>query len=569
MPPLRSLVSHAIPSLHTTLREKNPLPDVFRAIVWRQNLSAHTRDVVCMPQPNRPDTVEAAIIGIDLGTTYSAVAHLDRQGCPVTIPGTNGEMLTPSVVFFDDAGPIVGREALLAAPSAPERLVEGVKRDMGNQYYRKPINGRSVPPPVIASLILRKLKTDAERKLGPVAGAVITVPAYFDELRRQATINAAKLADLTVLELVNEPTAAAIAFGHQEGFLDSNASVTTDRPLKALVYDLGGGTFDVTIIEMQAKKFRVVATDGDVQLGGKEWDDKLLDLVVQKCLPTTREDPRHNPTMMHELYAAVESGKRILSELNQAAIYVTLFGSRFKVDVTRHDFENATAALLGRTRTTVEIVMMQAGLTWGDIDRVIMVGGSTRMPMIERMLKELSGRQPDRSVSPDLAVAHGAALYAGTIAQKRGLMAGKPQFTLHDVNSHSLGIAGTDRTTGRKVNSIVIHKNSPLPCAVTRKFVTARADQRSVKIRVLEGESEVPDACTQVGVCAIRNLPSGLPAGWPIDVRYQYDASGRLKVNAKLRGHEASIDVEFVRNNSLSDDDLLLWGKKLMAVQIL
>jgi len=445
----------------------------------------------------------------------------------------------------------------------PENVADCVKRDMGNRCFRKPIRGESVPPPVVSSYILRRLKADAERKLGSIAGAVITVPAYFDEPRRQATIDAGRLAQLDVLQIINEPTAAAIAFGYQSGYLDPKDDLKSRQPMKVLVYDLGGGTFDVTIVEIEGNDFRAIATDGDVRLGGRDWDDKLVEIVAGRFLREHREDPRENPASLHELLAAVEVGKKTLSELKKAAIYVNHLGTRMKVDVTREEFEAATATLLQRTRTTAEIVVLQAGLTWSDIDNVLLVGGSTRMPMVGRMLEELTGRQPDRSASPDEVVAHGAALYADLIAQERGLKEGKTDFTLRDINSHSLGIVGFDKTTQQRLNSIIIPKNTPLPSAVTKRFVTAKANQRNVTIRILEGESEVPDACTQVGTCSIRDLPPDLPGGWPVHVKYAYDANGQLNVAAKLKGHEVSVRADFARDNSLSDSDLLLWGQRL------
>jgi len=505
------------------------------------------------------------VIGIDLGTTYSVVAHVDSHGRPISIPNASGEITTPSVVLFDEDGPVVGREAALAAPMHPEHVADCVKRDMGNRNYRKQIRGGWLPPEVISSLILRRLKADAERKLGPISAGVVTVPAYFDEPRRKATIDAGRLAELEVLQIINEPTAAAIAFGYQSGYLDPNDSLKPPHPTKVLVYDLGGGTFDVTVVEMDGNDFRAIATDGDVRLGGRDWDDRLSDIVAERFRHQHREDPRENPASLYELQTAVEIAKRTLSELKKASVYVNHLGTRMKVDVSREEFEEATSTLLERTRTTAEIVVLQAGLAWGDIDKVLLVGGATRMPMVGRMLEDLTGKQPDRSASPDEVVAHGAALYAELIARQRGLTEGRTTFTLHDINSHSLGIVGFDKRTQQRLNSIIIPKNSTLPCAVTKRFVTAKRNQRSVAIQVLEGESEVPDACTQVGICTIRDLPSDLPGGWPILVRYEYDANGQLRVIAKLKGHEASVHADFVRNSSLSDDDLLLWGQRLKA----
>lgn len=511
---------------------------------------------------SRPNA--ATSVGIDLGTTYSVVAHLDVYGRPISIPNSAGDVITPSVVFFEDGVPIVGREAVLAAHTQPENVADYVKRDIGNRHFRKLINGEFLPPEVISSYILRKLKVEAERKCGPITAAVVTVPAYFDEPRRKATIDAGRLAGLDILEVINEPTAAAIAYGYQEGFLNPDGSLGAGQKMQVLVYDLGGGTFDVSIIEIDGDQFRVIATDGDVNLGGKEWDHKLLNIIVGRSREHFREDIRDNATSMQDLQTIVEAGKRTLSELKKASFYVNHLGSRIKVDVTREEFEAATAALVERTRTTTEIVVLQAGLTWKEIDRVLLVGGSTRMPMIRKMLHSLTGKDPDCAASPDEAVAHGAALYADLLARQRGIVAGRnSNFTLHDVNSHSLGIIARSTKTRHHVNRILIPKNSPIPCSVTKTFSLARHDQRDILIQILEGESELPHACTRVGECKIQNLPASLPKGWPIHVRYEYDASGQLRVTVKVKDHSATVDACFVRNSNLSDDDLLLWGQRL------
>lgn len=233
--------------------------------------------------------------------------------------------------------------------------------------------------------------------------------------------------------------------------------------------------------------------------------------------------------------------------------------------MTRQEFEDATLPLVLRTRTAAELVILQARLQWSDVDRVLVVGGATRMPMIGRMLAELAGRAIDYSVSADEAVAHGAALYADSLLQKLGAGTGHTQFTVTNVNSHSLGVVGVDSTTGQRINRAIIKKNSPLPCSAKRRFKTYKADQQNVRICVLEGESEMPDACIEVGTCVIRGLPPNLPAGWPVEVRYTYQENGRLQVTAKLIGHGARVTTEFVRDNSLSDDDLMLWGQCVAA----
>lgn len=504
-------------------------------------------------------------IGIDLGTTYSVVAFLDHQGRPTSILNGAGELLTPSVVLFEEEGPIVGKQAVLASPLRPGNVAECVKRDMGAAHFRHPIRGEFLPPEVISSFILRSLKADAERRLGPVSNAVITVPAYFNEARRRATMDAGRIAGLNVLDILNEPTAAAIAYGFQEGFLDREGRVRGDQPLRALVYDLGGGTFDVTVVEMANRSFKALATDGDVRLGGKEWDEKLVDLAAEKFRALTGQDPRQDPESRQELWLAAEAAKRTLSQLVKATLVVNCRGQRQRVEITRRELEEATHPLLLRTRTTTELVVMQAGFSWSQIDKVLLAGGSTRMPMVQRMLRELTGKVPDQTISADEAIAHGAALYADLLVRGMGAQPEPPAFAVQNVNSHSLGVAGVHPQSGQRVNAKMIPKNTPLPKTATRKFQTASPNQSNISIRVLEGESELPEACAQVGVCTIRGLPPNLPAGWPVEVKFSYEENGRLKVAGKLMGHDAGAVVEFVRDNCLSDDDLLLWAETLAA----
>jgi molecular chaperone DnaK len=504
------------------------------------------------------DEQQGVAVGIDLGTTYSLIASVDATGRPMTIPNAAGDRLTPSVVLFGDDGTIVGKEAEAAAVLEPERVAECVKRDMGAKVYRKKINGEYLPPEVISSLILRSLKADAERHLGPVRRAVITVPAYFEETRRRATMDAGKLAGLEVLDIINEPTAAAIAYGHSLGFLERDGCYHGTQPLRILVFDLGGGTFDVTILEIRGKDFRALATDGDVYLGGKDWDEKLVDLVAERYRQQFREDPRQNPVSRQELWHGAEAAKRTLSERQTATIHVNHLGNRLRVAITRAEFEAATAALVERTRLTTEIVLRQTGLAWADIDRVILVGGSTRMPMITRMLEELTGKSVSHSLWVDEAVALGAALYADLLAPRADKSRKPDGFTITNVNPHALGIEGVD-SQGHKVNKILIPKNTPLPRTVSKLFKTSRSHQHNVVVKVLEGESERPEACTRLGVCTIRDLPPDLPEGWPIEVSYTYEPNGRLHVSAKVKGHPAGVITDFNRENVIPDDDLSLW----------
>ena len=271
----------------------------------------------------------AVPVGIDLGTTFSVVAYLDATGRPCTVPNSEGDSITPSVVLFDGATVVVGKEAVKAAPLEPDRIADFAKRDMGNTVYSRKVAGDSLPPEVIQSLILEKLKRDAEMKLGPITEAVVTVPAFFNEPRRKATQDAAQLAGLRILDIINEPTAAAIAFGYQVGFL--NASGEAPRKETILVYDLGGGTFDVTVMEIAGTDFTAIATAGDVYLGGIDWDKRLADHVAEKFKQKYRGvDPREDPAGLHRLLREAEDAKRALSAREQATVSFEHVGNGFK-----------------------------------------------------------------------------------------------------------------------------------------------------------------------------------------------------------------------------------------------
>lgn len=494
-------------------------------------------------------------IGIDLGTTFSVIARLDDQGHPETLVNAEGDRITPSMVLFDGEEVVVGREALKAMAGEAEYVAEGSKRDVGQRIFHKPLAGKQYPPEVLEAFILAKLRRDAAAQMGDFTKAVITVPAYFDEVRRKATQDAGYMAGLEVLDIINEPTAAAVAYGYQHGFVDG----ASDRPLRVLVYDLGGGTFDLTVMEIRGNEFIALATDGDVRLGGFDWDQRLVDLVAEGFIREHYLDPREDPATAGKIWRECEEAKRTLSVRNRVSVPCDYRGMASRIEITRQQFEEATLDLLDRTRFTTAQTLKAAGLDWNAVDRVLLVGGSTRMPMVRAMLRMLSGKEPDSSVAADEAVAHGAALHAGLIlARSAGV---PPLFKIKNVNSHSLGVVGVDPLTRRKRNGILIPRNTSLPVKAKRTFRTQKENQKSILVEIVEGESGSADDCTRIGRCSVRRLPPNLPAGEPVDVLFYYLANGRLKVKVTVPGTDREEETEIVRENGLPQDHLDGWRR--------
>ncbi|MHC4405025.1 MAG: Hsp70 family protein [Planctomycetota bacterium] len=502
-------------------------------------------------------------VGIDLGTTYSVLCKLDEQGQPVTLINTEGDRVTPSVVLFDGDEVVVGKEAQKAMATEAESVAECAKRDVGDRVYHKAFGEKQYPPEVIQAWILNKLRLDATAQIGPFTQAVITVPAYFDEVRRKATQDAGYMAGFDVLDIINEPTAAAVAFGFEQGFLTLGKEA--ERPMKILVYDLGGGTFDVTVMEIRGRDYVALATDGDVHLGGYDWDQRLVDLVAEGFIRQHQIDPREDPNTAAKLWRECEDAKRTLSARSRASVACDYQGQTCRVELTREEFEEATLDLLDRTRFTVAQTLTAAGLAWSQIDCVLLVGGSTRMHMVRNMLREVSGQEPDASVAADEAVAQGAALWAGLLlAESRGLPAA---FQIQNVNSHSLGVVGVDLNTQRPRNGIVIPRNTPLPVTAKRSFKTQKADQRSIRVEIIEGESPSPEECTPIGRFSVPRLPPNLPGGTPIDVLFRYKQDGRLRVRVTIPDADTKVDSQFVRENSLPKEHLDGWRRYISGAE--
>lgn len=503
-------------------------------------------------------------VGIDLGTTFSTLALIDADGNPVPIANEEDEVETPSLILLAESGHVlVGPSRTRAAIEDPDHIVDRVKRHMGSAEYKRTFDGREITPEFLSALILKKLRQDAEKRIGKIGNAVITVPYYFNDARRKATQDAGKIAGLNVIDIINEPTAATLTYAWHRGELGSGAK--TQKEHMALVYDLGGGTFDVTVVKYTPTHFQVLATDGDVHLGGIDWNDRLVNYLATEFKSRHGKDPRESPATLQLMRHDADQVKIALTEGAVATFSCRHEGKSVSLQITREQFEEMTADLLQRTFDTAQLVLEQAGVSAGQLDAVVLVGGSTLMPKVPKMLHELTGREPFQGLSPHTAVAQGAAIHAAILEAKfRGEaseLAERVRKMLksvrqEDVNSHGLGIAARHPKTGKTVNHVMIPRNSKLPTEVKRTFATSEPNQQRVNIKVIEGDAPDPDACSLLGNCRITGLPKNLPKGSPIEVVYSFDASGRVHVRAvdKTGGKEAEIDIE--RKGGLDDSQL-------------
>lgn len=510
------------------------------------------------------------LVGIDLGTTFSAIATLDDRGQSVTLPNRDGDIVTPSAVYLDhDGTAVVGQAALDIALEQPDRVASLIKRRMGQPSYGRPVAGQEFRPETLSAIILRKLVQDAELRLGPIRHAVVTVPAYFDDTRRKATQDAGRIAGLDMLDVLDEPTAAALAYSFQnEKRLDKERTV--------LVYDLGGGTFDVSLVRLSDQHFVTLGIEGDVRLGGKDWDDRLIDHVAGRFQKTHGSDPRSDPQSLTQLAAAAERAKRNLSKINQTTITCSHAGKVLSVPLTRADFEELTRDLLFRTRMTTQQVLRQAAVDWPQIDNVLLVGGSTHMPMCGQMLRELSGRPVESTLAVSEVVARGAALHAGIVAARRGPEAeglGKEASSLLanvveiNVNAHSLGVEV--KKNDERINDILIPKNTQLPIAASRVYYTRGENQTKVRVKVLQGDAHQADACIAIGECWVDGLAPGLPRGAPVQVRYAVGSNGLVEVMAldMTSGRMAKTDIH--RTSGLTEAEIAREAAWVQQLKIL
>ena len=457
------------------------------------------------------------VLGIDLGTT-NTVAAIMEGGQPIVIPSAEGDSLIPSVVGFSKTGErLIGAAAKRQAISNPERTISSIKRHMGTEY-KVNIDGKEFSPQEISAMILQKVKADAEVYLGyPIEKAIITVPAYFNDGERQATKDAGTIAGLEVLRIINEPTASSMAYGQDK----------IEKEEQILVWDLGGGTFDVSIIHLGQGVFEVQATAGDMRLGGDDWDQRIMDWLIEEFKKSNNIDLRTDRIAMQRLKEASEQAKIILSsdtstKINLPFIAADATGPKhLDLELTRQKFQEMTADLVEKCKESVDKALKDSGLSISQIAKVLLVGGSTRMPAVQDKARKIFGKEPSKEIDPDKVVALGAAIQGGVLSGD------VKDMVLLDVTSLSLGI----ETVGG-VFTKLIERNTQIPCSKSRMFTTATDGQTTVEVHVLQGERDLAANNKSLGRFELRNIPPALRGIPQIEVMFEIDANGIVNVSS-------------------------------------
>lgn len=514
----------------------------------------------------RGDSVAHNIVGIDLGTNHSAVAYVNAVGKPVVVTDAEDQWQIPSAVLINGISTVVGYSALQQADERPSDLALEIKRFVGKQFFPEVLQGDRYPPEVLLALVLSRLVDNMQRRVeGPCHQVVIAVPAHFDEVARKAVQDAGYIAGVEVIDIINEPMAAALAYGYQQ--LHEQAADQVTAPAgNVLIMDMGAGKLDVMALKRQGHQWAAVASDGDTRLGGRDWDDCLEEMIAQEFQKQYQADPRAREEDVLRLWKTAESVKHRLSQRDNVTVRFQAGKHIVEQKITRDQFEERCVELLGRVRQCVNSTIENAKWDVQDIDQVILVGAATQMPMIQKLLREIIAERTSVTMIDPSSIAQGAALHASYLRVRESN--GEPEQVYSNVSSHSLGIVGTDTKTGRKINAVVIPRNTQLPVTTQRTFKTHKEGQESVMIQIIEGESLSPQECQPIGQCVIENLPVDLPARSPVTVEFHYSSNGRLNIFVESPDTGYRATKELTRAAGLANVDLHRWREWVETVML-
>jgi molecular chaperone DnaK len=484
-------------------------------------------------------------VGIDLGTTNSVISYINNLNKPIIIPDKEGNKITPSVICFKDNEIIVGDEAKELQELGIYDVAVFFKRQMGDDTFSFFANSKEYTPTELSSIILKHMKNSAEFYLGTsIQKAVITVPAYFKEKEREATIEAGKKAGFDVLQIINEPTAAAIAYG-----------INTNKNQKVLVYDLGGGTFDVTILEITNNEIKILNSEGDHQLGGKDWDDRIINYVSNQFEEEFGVDPLEDSESVADLLVRVEDAKKKLSKLEKTTISISYDGMKGRYELTKNLFEELTSDLMERTVFLTQESLKNINLSSNDIDEILLVGGSTRMPMVHSFIKDRFNKKPLIGVNVDESVSIGAAILAKELSENKENKKQSQIFLgsrkLSEVTNHTLGMIAISEDNKRYKNSFILKKNTKIPASFTREYnhMLSKTKENILEIFLTQGDSEIPNEVDYLDKYVVTNIPYQKGGIAKIDVTYSYDINGVVNVKASINNSILPIKKEKLDND--------------------
>lgn len=496
-------------------------------------------------------------VGIDLGTTYSCISYLNEHGEPVTLANQEGELSTPSVVLFDEGGEVVvGTEALRNTVVKPLRVVQNSKRYMGDLDRKWVIDDRAYTPIDIATLVLKKLLAAAEEQIGKIEEAVITVPAQFSDIQRQWVVEAGKRAGLSKVDMINEPVAAALCYVlGTEGLWFTELA----EEQRILVYDLGGGTFDLSLVKYQKNEVKVIASSGDLNLGGIDWNRTLLDAIAKQFVKEFKVDPRTDPESLQFLALEVENTKRSLTVRPKAALTCQHEGHRKSYQIEQTQFESLTKPMVSQTCDITQAMLKDNKMGWAHVDVILTVGGASRMPMVRNALKQLGGRTLNTSLSPDQSIAHGATYYAGMLLTNsdfaKSILSEEVSARLASIKQQSVNARGLGVLVRDENKNLVPHyqipANTPLPTSITHQFGTVSPNQHRVHLKIVESGTKADEQYVELGTCIIEDLPHDLPENSQIKVTISYDEQARVHIAATDVASGKQATTEIVREESV------------------